>query len=230
MQPTLTQVPPKRPGSAIATLAPVARGNAASHDSARAAAYREEVVIEIQLATSGLPGSDRPTSSSHEAMRLCWRLVAEPLERVLHFLLDLRARHAFNAVEQIGELFRLAACAVERTSASLPSIALRSRLVTSFMVFRIHWSSRAFTTVPIYQRIAAFLEPHGAFGHQLVEVRGERARGDAMDALGHVVVDQRQHLVERRMLETNQRRHHLALPVEAMRDQAAQPLCGAPIR
>src|SRR5688572_27563522 len=154
-------------------------------------------------------------------MRLCCGLSASHLSAFFTFCSICARGMPSTPLNMSASSFRLAACAVERTSASLPSIALRSRLVTSFMVFSDSLLIARLQSSRSYQRIAAFLEPHRAFGHQLVEVRGERARGDAMDALGHVVVDQRQHLLERGMLEALERRDHLALPVEAVRDQAA---------
>src|SRR5262245_65704527 len=115
--------------------------------------------------------------------------------------------------------FRLAACAWPRTSASFPSIALRSRFVTSFSVFSSSLAMAAFPPpTPAMlasrgrfdQRVTAFLRAHRAVGDQLVEMRGERARRDAVDALGHVVINQRQHLVDRGLLQALERRDHLA--------------------
>src|SRR5258706_9420647 len=76
----------------------------------------------------------------------------------------------------------------------------------------------------LYQRVAGGAGPQRALRHELVEVRGERARGPAMHALGNVVVDQRQDPLERRRADFLQDRLHLALAGEPVRDQPAQLL------
>src|SRR5688500_14911820 len=125
-------------------------------------------------------------------MRLCCGLSASHLSAFFTFCSICARGMPSTPLNVSASSFRLAACAAgadERTAARLPSIALRSRLVTSFMVFSDSLVIAGLPSCRSYQRIAALLEPHGAFGHQLVEVRGERARGHAVDALGHVVVD-----------------------------------------
>src|SRR3954466_13443754 len=76
----------------------------------------------------------------------------------------------------------------------------------------------------LYQRVAGGAGPQPALRDELVEMRGERARGPAMHALGNVVVDQRQNLLERRRADFLQHRFHLAFARETVRDQPAQLL------
>src|SRR5437899_2861202 len=95
-------------------------------------------------------------------------------------------------------------------SAIAASTAPRSRFVTSFRVF-----SYAMAGPPrgamlasrggFYQRVARGVGPHRAVGDQLVEVRREGARRHAVDALRHIVVNQRQQLLDGSPAELLQR-------------------------
>src|SRR5438552_18197736 len=73
-----------------------------------------------------------------------------------------------------------------------------------------------------YQRVARGVGAHRAVGDQLVEVRREGARRHAVDARRHVVVNQRQQLLDGSPAELLKRGQHLALARLAMRDQAPQ--------
>src|SRR5919109_4156278 len=135
-----------------------------------------------------------PTSSSCEAMRLCCGLSASHLRAFFTFCSICARGMPSTPLKRSASSFRLDACASARTCTSFASIALRSRLVTSFRVFSSSMAMRA----RFYQRKATAVGAHRAVGDELLEVRGERARGDAVDALGNVVVHQRQHLFDRR--------------------------------
>src|SRR6185503_12336831 len=161
-----------------------------------------------------------PTSSSCEAIRLCCGLSASHLSAFFTFCSICARGMPSTPLKRSASSFRLDACASARTCASLASIALRSRLVTSLRVFSSSVAMRA----GFYQRKRAPDGAHRAVGDELLEVRGEGARRDAVDALRNVVVHERQHLFDGGPLETLERRHHLALAVQAVRDQPAQLL------
>src|SRR5258706_4768261 len=101
MQPTLTQVPPNRPDSATATFAPSAAETRLaltppepppmvkrSKSNARALLQ----VLEIHLHEIEQGGD------------LAVRLAGQPFLRVVHALLDLRARRAFDADEHLRQV------------------------------------------------------------------------------------------------------------------------------
>src|SRR5438105_2906923 len=129
-------------------------------------------------------------------------------------------------VSIVASSLSFSACAALRTSASLPSIALRSRLVTILTVL----SSSAMAHLPpvagLYQRIALARGANlgandSALGHQFLEVRRQRARRDAMQAHRYIVVDLRQQLIHGGGAGLGERVAHFLFAHQAMRDEAA---------
>ena len=68
--------------------------------------------------------------------------------------------------------------------------------------------------------VALAVGAHRAVGDQLLQVGAERARRDAVNPRRHVVVDERQQLVEARLAELRERVAHLALALQAVLHQA----------
>src|SRR5574341_152829 len=101
MQPTFTQVPPKRPGSAIATRAP-------SRADTRLARTPPEPPPTVKRSKSKSRLLEIGEIDLHQLKlrreRLVLRLVGEPFQGVLDAGLHLRARHALDAGEHGSEI------------------------------------------------------------------------------------------------------------------------------
>src|SRR2546421_576693 len=194
--------------------------------TAGTAAYGEEIVIEAYFRFFRFSS----TSSSSVVMRLCCGLSASHLRAFLTRCSICALGMPSTPWNIEASSFSLADCAALRTSASLPSIAPRSRLVTirtvlsSAMLLRLPCALMLSSSPGFYQRIALARRADRPFGRQLVEVRRERAGRDSMHAHRNIVVDERQQLLHRRRTNLYERADHLCLARAAVRDQARELL------
>src|SRR5580765_675218 len=102
MQPTLTQVPPKRPASATATRAP----RLAEKRLARTPPEPPPMVKRSKSKARELPEllevfQVHPDQVQRRCQLHVLRLVGQPLDGAVDALLDLRGRHALDADEHL---------------------------------------------------------------------------------------------------------------------------------